>query len=235
MKCKNLIVMLFMFMFPLYVDAEAFSLNEIDLSISFNDKDVVFTRDNLNGNSNLKGLKLKEEEINNMFYDNYVYIDAFINDNNLEFVLQVFDDPDSPINNLSNYDDVFVKNSMDIYHFESELEDVSVYKNNYKYVYGTQKSEQYNMIFYYTIVNRKSYIFCVRKDEDITAREKEEFKEIVDTVTFDIKPEYKDEIEDETDLEQNQSKKYFNSAVLGGIIGIISYLIIWLLLKKCKK
>lgn len=219
---------------PVGVYAEEFKINETDISIEFDTNEWnVFTRDNIENNSNLDKLGIDYASLNKYMNDNYIYLDAvFLNNdatNTLEFIIRKTK-ADSIIN-FSNYTDDDILDIAKGLADKQNSNNYDVYINNYKYAYLDYTDKGYNLVEYYTVVNGDSYTVTVQKTNSINSDEKEKIKNIIDTIEFDV-DETMEEENSETGIKISSTSKYVRSAIIGAVIAIVVCLIYFIFKKN---
>ena len=234
MKKRILIIITFVLLslLPLGVYAEEFKINETDISIEFDTNEWnVFTRDNIENNPNLDKLGIDYNTLNKTMNDNYIYLDAIFlnNNNNLEFIIRKTK-ADSIIN-FSNYTDDDILDIAKGLADKQNSNNYDIYKNNYKYAYLDYTDKGYYLVEYYTVVNGDSYTITVQKTSSINSNEKEQIKNIIDTIKFDV-DETLEEENSETGIKFSTISKYVRSAIIGAVIAIVVCLIYFIFKKK---
>lgn len=218
MKKILLLVLSFIFLVPL-TSAKTVDLNEIDLKLDFKDDWYVFTRYNLDNNSNLEELNVTKEYMQGFFEHNLAYIDAVPNDFNYELILRIGNEKNE-INNLTNYNDEFVKGVAKELGNQTNSDKYDIY-NNGTYKFATveyyDSETKFNIVAYYTVVNNKGYTFQIQKEDAITDNDKAEFKEIVNTIKFNVNEE--DSNKEKEELKKDNSSFNWNSVVIYTLIG----------------
>ncbi len=179
---KKVVFSLLMFLgLPLMVQAAIIDVPSADMSLTLPDEWYVFTRDNIEGNTELEELELTYDFMNDLMNENDMYVDAF--DDEEEFIVSVV--PVEDVGNLNDY-------------FDSEIEDLAVeiqgiagadgyelYENDYKFIYLEYMDAGYYIINYYTIIADRAYTFTIQKEAEFTDNEKNSYKNIIDSVHFD--------------------------------------------------
>lgn len=213
-------IALLVLLLPTIVLADNYELKEVNATITIPNDWMVFTKDNIKGNKTLKELNVTEDYMNEFFEKNSAYLDAMPKDLSYEFVLRTQEV--DQMNNLSNYKDSEVEEVGKEFGKIVNSNDNSIYKTKYKYVesYYYDSTNKMYIASYYTVVNRLGYTFTAQKSTNFTSDEKEEIKGIINTITYKILPEYKDE-----------EKTSFNNpsviicAIIGGLTGgLVVYL-----------
>ena len=228
-----IITFLLLSLLPVGVYAEEFKINETDISIEFDTNEWnVFTRDNIENNPNLDKLGIDYDSFNKTMNDNYIYLDAiFLNNDNtntLEFIIRKTK-ADSIIN-FSNYTDDDILDIAKGLDDKQNSNNYDIYKNNYKYAYLDYTDKGYYLVEYYTVVNGDSYTITVQKTSSINSNEREQIKNIIETIEFDV-DETLEEENSETGIKFSSTSKYVRSAVIGAVIAVVVCLI-YIILKK---
>lgn len=179
---KKLVFSLLMVLcMPLMVKAVSVDVSSGDMSLTLPDEWYVFTRDNIEGNTELEELGLTYEFMNDLMNENDMYVDAF--DDDEEFIVSIVDVED--VGNLNDY-------------FDSEIEDLALeiqnvagadgyelYENDYKFIYLEYMDAGYYIINYYTIIADRAYTFTIQKEMEFSETEKDSYRNIIDSVHFD--------------------------------------------------
>ena len=168
-------------MLPLVVNAQSVDVGSAYLDLELPDSWYVFTRDNLEGNTDLEELELTEDYVMEYFLEYSMYVNSF--DDDYDFYVYMSDTED--IGNLDDYynfevDDLAVE-LMDMYGADS----YEIYDNDYKFIRMDYESDGYYILDYYTIIDDKSYIFSIQKLSELTETDMNTMEEIVDSVHFD--------------------------------------------------
>lgn len=213
-------LLLIAFLLPITVFAQNYDIKEVNTHITMPDDWYVFTKENLKDNAKLKEINITEEYMKNFFTTNGAYIDAMPQNFTLEFVLRTKEV--DKMNNLSNYTDDEVKEVATEFGKIVNSNNNDIYKTKYKYVesYYYDSTNKMYLASYYTVVNRLGYTFTAQKSENFTDAEKTQIRDIIKSVSYDIKPEYKDE--EKTSFNFNNILIY---AAIGGVTGgLASYI-----------
>ena len=201
---------------PMVANATTYSVEE-DMTIDFDDSIwYVFTRDNIEDNSELDELGISYDYIYDLLNNNHMYIDAVVyyNDGSDFIEILVRKKENSEIKNFTNY------TNDDLMDFAKELakktgaEEYSVYENDYKFAYSNyyDSSANYYVDEYYTIVNGYGYTITAQKLTEFDDAEKYFVRTIIDTITFDI----------DTSLKENTSNNSIITAIIiGAGVGIV--------------
>lgn len=220
MKKFLLFVLSFLFLVP-SVNAKTIDLDEIDLKLDFKDDWYVFTKYNLDNNSGLEELNVTKEYMQNFFEQNLAYIDAVPSNFNYELILRVGNEKNE-INNLTNYDDDFVKEAAKELGNQTNSDKYDIYNNgNYKFatVEYYDSETKFNIFAYYTVINNKGYTFQIQKEEAITDNDKTEFKEIIDTIKFNINEE--DSNKEKEEIKKDNSSFNWKTVAIYTVIGAV--------------
>lgn len=221
MKKILLFVLSFLFLVPL-TSAKTVDLNDIDLKLDFKDDWYVFTRYNLDDNSYLEELNVTKEYMQDFFEQNLAYIDAVPSDFDYELILRVGNEKNE-INNLTNYEDEFVKEVSKELGNQTNSDKYDIY-NNGTYKFATveyyDSETKFNIVAYYTVVNNNGYTFQIQKEEVITDNDKAEFKEIVNTIKFNVNEE--DSNKEKEEIKKDNSSFNWSSVVIYTLIGAVA-------------
>lgn len=207
---------------PLNVFAQSYSAK--DLSINVDDSTwYVFTRDNIQGNSELDELGITYDYINNFMNTNDVYIDAcqFDEDdtnNNIELFVTI--KKVNNVNNLHTYSSSEIndlgKSLMD--KVDADTYDVySVDKFKYIHVKYYDSVNSFNIDEYYTVINGYGYTILAQKNNSFSNFEEYELKKIVDSTSFIVDSSY-----EKTSSNSSVWEKALVGAITAGIIGGLS-------------
>lgn len=207
-------ILLFSLLLPLTVFAQSYDIKEVNTHITFPDDWYVFTKENIKDNQVLKEINITEDYMNDFFKSNSAYIDAMPQNFTLEFVLRTKEV--DKMNNLSNYTDEEVKEVATEFGKIVNSNNNDIYKTKYKYVesYYYDSTNKMYLASYYTVVNRLGYTFSVQKSEDFTNEEKLQIKEIINSISYDILPEYQDE-----EKISKGSQRILTYTIIGAIAG----------------
>ncbi len=221
MKKILLFVLSFLFLVPL-ASAKTVDLNDIDLKLDFKDDWYVFTRYNLDNNSYLEELNVTKEYMQDFFEQNLAYIDAVPSDFDYELILRVGNEKNE-INNLTNYEDEFVKEVSKELGNQTNSDKYDIY-NNGTYKFATveyyDSETKFNIVAYYTVVNNKGYTFQIQKEEAITDNDKAEFKEIINTIKFNINEE--DSNKEKEEIKKDNSSFNWKNVIIYAAIGAVA-------------
>ncbi len=222
MKKYLYLLLISIFILPLNVFAQSYSLK--DLSINVDDSTwYVFTRDNIQGNDELDELGISYDYISNFMNTNDVYMDACQfdeNDTNNNIELFVTIKKVNNVNNLHTYSSSDIndlgKSLMDKVNADT-FDVYSVKKFKYIHVKYYDSVNGFNIDEYYTVINGYGYTILAQKNNSFSNSEEYELKEIVDSTSFNVNSAY----------EKNSSnssiwEKALVGAISAGIIGGLS-------------
>ena len=221
MKKVLLFVLSFLALMP-FVSAETYDLSEIDVKIDFDKDWLVFTRYNLDDFSYDEEVGSTKENLENFFNQYSAYIDAIPIDTRYELVLRV-GNGQTGINNLTNYNDDSLKETAKEMGKKTNSDKYDIYNNGtYKFVTVEYFDSQtnYNIVAYYTVINTKGYTFQIQKEGTITDSDKLEFKEIIDTVKFNINEEESNKEKEE--IKENNNSFNWGNIGIGTIVGALA-------------
>ncbi len=227
MKKIGYVFLLLAFMiFPFVVNAETYKVSETDVSISFNDPAwYVFTRDNIKDNSELTGLGLTYEYMDNLMKTNNIYMDAALfnetdANENLEMFIRVIDLTED-VGNLHTYSESEIKTFGDelLNSGKFNMTGYSIYGDKYKYIVFEYTDLGYNIHQYYTVINGKGYNFTTQKINKINDSDRAIIKNIIDTIEFELDSYYETPIGSENGSSLKDS--IIRGAIIGAIVGLI--------------
>ena len=166
---------------PLVVNAQSVDTASAYLDLELPDSWYVFTRDNLDNNSDLEELELTKDYVMDYFLEYDLYVNAFDEDYDFYVYMNTTED----IGNLDDYynfevDDLAVE-LMNMYGANS----YEIYDNDYKFIRMDYESDGYYILDYYTIIDDKSYIFSIEKLTEINNDDQAIMEDIVDSIHFD--------------------------------------------------
>lgn len=210
---------------PITALAATYELSGTDITVSVDDTSwYVFTRDNITNNPEMEELGISYDTMYNIFYDNNVYMDAVVYDEDGEYV-ELFvrkTAMDSFVANLSNYDNEEVLKFADALAKEKGIQTYSVYESQYKFAELEYYDDnfRYYICEYVTIVNKDCYVLTFQSTLPYTDWMRNEIKSIVDSVRFDVDTTLKEEKEEQsTSIWDGVAVKAVGGAVIGGITG----------------
>ena len=238
---KKIIMLLLIIFTPVIILAKEYESSEINLKISVKDNLIVLTRDNLINNPDLAKLNITKEYMDNIMNANNIYLDIIKKDLSYE-VLVVSPNTKLQFNNLMNATDEMLNDLKNELVKKTGSQISNVYKGKHNYIvvdYYDSKTNLY-ILTYYTVVNARSYNFQLQKKNEITDTDKKELLELVDSTEIKILDEYRNESNQTQKQIDNYGKKqnsfnYWNivyGAIIGGLAGLISYLIGSIIKKK---
>lgn len=215
---------------PLSAFAESYSPSDTDITIEFDKSQwYVFTRDNIKDNPELEELGTNYDNAYKALYDNNAYVDAllFYEDGTFIELFVRMKKADTFVANLSNYD------NEEVMKYSKELaklvntQTYSVYEALHKYAYMEYEDTSLNqyLLQYTTVVNKDIYSISIQSANPFDDSQKELFRSILDSVTFDVDPSIK---EDSSGNDKDYSfvwKGALKGAVAGGVGGLIVSLI----------
>lgn len=237
---KKLLIFLLITLFPVIILAKDYKVNEMNITLSVNDDFIVLTRDNLDNNDDLSKLNISKEAMVELMNSNNIYYDIIKKDLSYE-ILVIVPNRGLSFNNLNNASDTILNDLKNELVKQTGAKVSRVYKTNHNYVVVDyyDSNSNYYIVNYYTVVNAKGYNFQLQKKSLITDQEKNELKQIVDSVKIDVLDEYKDESKENQDKIDNYGKnsgfdymQIVYGALIGAAAGLISYIIILLIRKK---
>lgn len=237
---KKLLLLLVILFIPLFIYAKEYKVDDINITLDAKDDLIVLTKDNLENNPDLAKLNLTKDYMESLMEANNIYYDIIKIDMSYE-VLVVTPKTRLQFNNLSNATDEILEDIKKELVKKTGAEVSSIYKGHHNFIvvdYFDSKTNLY-ILNYYTVVNARGYNFQLQKKYEITDSEREELKDLIDTVNIDVLEEYKNESAETQKNIDNYNKKGFNywnivyGALIGAGAGLISYLI-GLFIKKKK-
>lgn len=214
--------------------AKEYEVEDINIKLDIKDDFIVLTRDNLENNEDLNNLNITKDTMQTMMTINNIYLDIIKKDISYEILVVV---PKTVLgfNNLSNANDELLNSLKDELVKKTGAEISSVYKSNHNYIlvdYFDDKTGYY-IVNYYTVVNANGYNFQLQKKSVITESDKQELKEIVDSVSIKVLDEYKNEKTDTVGKNKKfDYKTIIYGAIIGAVAGLISYIIGTVIKKK---
>ena len=179
---KKIVFSLLMVMcMPIMVKAQNFDVPSADMSLDIPDSWYTFTRDNLDGNTEIEDLGLTIDIMNEIMLENDVYVDAL--NEELEFLVYNVDTED--IGSLTNYHDFEIEDLGEELVNLNGADTYDIFKNDYKFVRVEYEDSGYYIIDYYTIVDDRAYTFSAQKESEFSDAEKTTVEEIMNSVYFD--------------------------------------------------
>ena len=182
---------------PMSVSAQTYTPSDTDMTIQVDDSYwYVFTRDNIENNAELEELGVSYEKIYDILYNNYMYMDALLvyqDGDYVEFFVRK-KELTTDLINLSNYSDKDVQTFADTLAEKQGADEYSIYENQYKFCRSNYHDAElgFYVCEYVTVVNKNSYTFTFQSPTEFNDAEYEEFKNIVDSVQFEIDPSLKE-------------------------------------------
>ncbi len=224
--------------FPFLIQAQEYEVSNLNLKVDINEDFIVFTRDNLEDNQALLDLDITKEYMESNMINNSIYLDIIKDDLSYEILVVV---PDKPtiFDNLKNASEEALSGLEDALAIQTKAEVTNVSLGNNIYVvldYYDDNSHNY-IVNYYTVVNSKGYNFQMQKKSQFTLEEKEEFKEIINSVDIKDLNEGKEPKKEEKKPINNSklninTKNMILGAIIGAVAGLITYLIIFIIKKR---
>ena len=229
---KKIMAVISIILFPMFVFAKEYEVKDINIKLDIRDDFIVITRDNLENNTDLVRLNISKEYMEKLMDEKNVYLDIIKNDVSYE-ILVVVPKTELKLYNMDNFTDEMLNDYKDkiVEKNGAGLSGIYKAKHNYIYVDYYDSDSGYYMVNYYTIANARGYNFLLQKKSEITDDEKEDLKEIIDSVSVKIFDEYKNESEEMQKNIDNYNRESFNymnvvyGVIIGTIVGLISYAI----------
>ena len=212
--------LLFLALFPTLTFASRYYLEETDVSLLLNDETwYVFTRGNIKNNAELEELGITYDYLSNFMEGYSVYLDAVNFSSDLERTVELFVRKKSgnKIDNLSTYSKSDMKVLVEELAKKQNSPISEIYENDYKFIYLEYQDSSYHLLEYYTVINNDAYTVTAQKENDFTEDEKEEIREIVDSMIF----ESDSPTQEETD--SWEIEPIIIGAIIGAIVGLIVY------------
>lgn len=221
--------------FPLTVYAETYSMSDTDMSIRIDDTSwYVFTRDNIEGNSELDELGITHDFMESVFYDNMAHMDAFRFDEDGDF-LELFirkQRLENTFTNLANYDDELLYELAEAFAERQNAENYSIYGNQYRFVKLEYFDSAYEMYIceFITIVNKDNYTLTFQSPSPIDGAKLSEIQKIVDSVSFDVDYSMEEPIlsyleePQKTSISNGAMEILITSTISGGLLGLFTWL-----------
>ena len=181
-----MLVMAFVFVNPLKVFAQTVNVDGTEVTITFGDEWHICTRDNPICCYQVESLGMTEEYMLKFFEENLMYLNAGIiadldNDGVDFFIIK---DKTDFCEDLSKYTDEELDEVVQGFAESMECEVCEKYDEKYKYVYMEYVENNTHCIKYVTVYNWEYYTFTVQKAEAFTKDEKNEIRDIMDSVVF---------------------------------------------------
>ena len=175
-------------LFSITAFARSYNLSGTDMSIDIDDsKWYVFTRDNILNNPELEDLGITYDYINDVFFNNKVYVDAMlIYDDDTVLELFIRKNPIEKINNLSAYDDDDVLDFGKVLANNYSIEEYSLYKTDYKFVKFEHYDGSVYLCEFVTVINGENYTLTFQSPKPFNSFFYQEMELIVNSVCFEI-------------------------------------------------
>ncbi len=183
-------------LFPGTIYADSYTVNDEELTISFDDPSwVVFTRDNIRENDQLKKLGTDEETMKSTMEKAYAYVVAVKGGAKKRIELLVRATENKFINNMSTLskseitalkEGVDENYSKEIDEYEGSIKKIG--DNTYIRMTGRYDKDGYDVVQYLTFVNGKNYLISAQKVVDFTDADLKQIDEIVKSAEFQIDP-----------------------------------------------
>lgn len=217
---------------PTVASAKSYEIKDFNLNVEIPDSWVVFTRDNLEGNTDLAKFSLQKDSYLESMKTQKIYMDA-ISEDMVEVFVRI-NPEEVEMNNLSNYSDEDVKLFAKTL-FEGN--DYSIVKYD-DITYVTSESydseSEVSIIDYGTVVNGYYYNFSVQVyDTKVSDEISNEFAGIVKNAKFTLDPNKTTEKDDASLLDVVIGLAVIGLAI-GGLVGIMYTLTKFFTRKKLK-
>ena len=232
---KKIVLLLAIMILPVICFAKEYQVDDINLKVGIPDDYIVLTRDNLKDNSDMKELGISEEYMVSAMNLGNIYLDIIAKDISYE-ILVIVPKIDIAMNTLANVSDSMLKEVLEAMKEKTGATIGSVYKSNYNYtmVEYYDSKMNYNIVNYYTVVNAKGYNIQLQKKGTITEEEKNNLKNIVDSVNIKVLDQYKENKKTEGTKSFNW-KKVIIGTIVGAAAGGVGSTIGLLIKKKMSK
>ena len=226
MSFKKLLYTLFLilFIFPLMVDAKSYSISDTDITVELDEKVwYVFTRDNIENNSELDELEISYDDIYNIMYDNNIYLDAVLHYDDGDYIeFKVAKIKNDKMNNLTNFAKEHLIEAAEHVCNEYDFDEYDIYQNNYNYVILEKNEKDLHIITYVTIVNGYSYLIVFETPEEFMNEEIWDVKNIVNDIEFNIDESLTDDVIENNKFDWGTLiERGVSGAIVGGITGLI--------------
>ena len=224
---KKILVFLSILLFPLFIFAKEYEIEDINLKFNISDDYIIFTRENLDSNTDLTKLNIDKDYLKEIMDKNKIYADIIKNDITHEILVIV---PGTKIafNNLIDATDTMLNELKEEVVKKTGAETSNVYKAKHNFIVVDYHDEKtgYYIVNYYTVVNSKGYNFQLQKKSAITEDEKNDLKDFVDSVEIKVLDEYKD------NKNTFDFKNVLYGALIGAATGLLYYVIAMFIKKK---
>ena len=178
---KIVFSLLLAFICPLVVNATNVDVPSADLSLDLPDSWYVFTRDNLDNNTDLDDLEIDDLEMLEYLEEYNLYLNAF----NEDYDFFIYKMATEDVGSLPDYYDFeleeFATEIMNSYGADS----YDIYDDNYKFVRIEYVESDYYVIDYYTIIDDQGYIISLQKLSEFNDDERLMMEDIVKSIHFD--------------------------------------------------
>lgn len=222
MKRFLLLVFACVLVLPISVFGAPYEIKDQNVTIELDDNWVVFTRENISGNTKLAEMNISEDYMKNLLESNDAYMDAIYQEKALELFLRI---KDADVDSIANYNEKQLNAVKDNFIKEAKASEGSVIKNDYNYIYTKYLSGDYRILSYYTVVNGKGYTFTIQKLSDLTEEDKNIGDQIVSNIKFKVNEESK----------KSSDSKLKDSVIIIGIIVIVVGFLLFVAGKSKKK
>ena len=217
---------------PVTAYAATYGISDTDITVTVDDTQwYVFTRDNLENNPEMEEVGVSVQQMRSVFDLNDAYMDAFVSYNDGDYIelFVIKRVVDVGAANLSNYTDEEVLDLGKVISEEKDVDDYSVYQNEYKFVKLISRDKgpdnnTYYLCEYITIVNRDVYILKFQSLSEFGAAKSAQIKSIVDSVKFNVDTSIKEDAKRDSDKSVliGTLVGAAGGAAIGGIFGLIN-------------
>lgn len=182
------VIMCCLLAFPATVYARNYDVAETDLSFDMDDTYwYVFTRGNLENNSELAELGVSYDAMYSSMEENTAFVDAVLYyDTGDSIELFVRKTKVDQMVNLSNYDDDDVLEVAKAFAEKVGSSNYSIYQTQYKFVKLDYTDSGLSLCEYATVVNGENYTFTFQASKPFVGEEYDEIEAIMESVHFDI-------------------------------------------------
>ena len=228
----SLAVLCIAVLLPLTALATNFTLSGTDLQITVDETYwYVFTRDNIRNNPELDELGLTYEQMNEIFQENYAYMDALLLYDDGDFVEMFVRKKavEGGMANLSNYSDADVLSVGKILGEKTGSSNYRVYQSQYKFVRLESTDAGFYLCEFYTVVNGEGYTITFQSLTAFSDAEYAEMETIINSICFNVDPTLKEPVEN-SDASYTIVTRTIAGAAAGGAVGLVVGLV-----KKKKK
>lgn len=243
---KILLLIICLFIFPFYVNAEEYRISELGIKINIPSNYVVVTRDNYKNNREMEVLGVTPEYMEQVFDSYNAYLDAF----DLSIGKEIFIIVNSVPADYSNYSKSELEALLPTLksHYESlgsSSVEVSVVElNGINYFMIDYYQGGYYLVNYYLVSQNKGYNFQIQSSTALTDADKADYRKIIETVSFgnDDAEENPPVIDDEEKTKVDDNKTGNTSKnnsmlwiIIGASVGVFVGVIIGLIVSSKKK